>query len=276
MRSPLRSRSMFVVLKEDAEGCRALHESGAKKGIGGKKRAGFEKGPGIGRGRKCENRFTECIARHRRPLVRSPIGMGVVRPIVSSASVPERPESRDAKAALAENRSMFPQSPLPARVGQNCSCLTFLLVALAGAIAIRPADASAEPADASGETVRWRKDPAAAQHEATRTDRPILVYVGSEACGYCRKLERETWPDRHVSGILGQRFVPLHVDGHRSPGIARQLEVRAYPTVIALSPAGRLIGRVDGYRGPGEMRAFLVESLRRVRSSRELAGHVAR
>lgn len=131
---------------------------------------------------------------------------------------------------------MFPQSPLSARVGQNCSCLTFLLVALAGAMAILPAGASAE-------TVRWRKDPAAAQHEASRTGRSVLVYVGSESCGYCRKLERDTWSDRQIAGILGQRFVPL---------------------------------RVDGYRGPGEMRAFLVESLRRVGSSRELAGHVAR
>ena len=144
------------------------------------------------------------------------------------------------------------------------------------AVAVLTVVAASQPSDAAAEPVRWREDAAATQHEATRTGRPILVYVGSEACGYCRKLERETWPDRQVAGILGQRFVPLRIDGHRSPGIAQQLEVRAYPTVIALSPTGQLIGRVDGYRGPEEMRAFLVETLHRARSSRELAEYFAR
>lgn len=168
--------------------------------------------------------------------------------------------------------SRYPLSPTV-----RCRIFPLPRLTIAGlTVAVLAAVVASEPSRATAEPVRWREDAAAARHEATRTDRPIFVYVGSEACGYCRKLERETWPDRHVSGILGQRFVPLYVDGHRSPGIARQLEVRAYPTVIALSPAGRLIGRVDGYRGPEEMRAFLVETLRRVRSSRELAEHVTR
>ena len=52
--------------------------------------------------------------------------------------------------------------------------------------------------------------------------------------------------------------VSLHVDGQRDADLARRLGVRGFPAVIVLSAGGQITGRVDGYRDPAEMQAFLV------------------
>lgn len=126
---------------------------------------------------------------------------------------------------------------------------------LAAAIALALIVASLGLAQA-GE-VAWRRNPQAAQQEAQQSARPLLIYVGADFCGYCRKLERTTWADDGVSRTINAGFVPLHVDGQRDAGLAGRLGVQGFPAVIVLSPEGRIVGRVDGYREPGAMKAFL-------------------
>jgi len=87
--------------------------------------------------------------------------------------------------------------------------------------------------------------------------RPLLVYVGADFCGYCRKLEQTAWGDDGVARVVDAGFVPLEIDGQRDAALAGQLGVRGFPAVIVLSPEGRIVGRVDGYREPAVMRAFL-------------------
>lgn len=108
--------------------------------------------------------------------------------------------------------------------------------------------------------VAWRSAPAAAQRESQLSKRPLLIYVGAEFCGYCRKLERTTWSNDTVARNVGRAFVPLHIDGQQQPELARQLGVRGFPAVIVLSPAGELIARFDGYRGPQETTTFLTQN----------------
>lgn len=105
--------------------------------------------------------------------------------------------------------------------------------------------------------IAWRHVPQAAQQEARQSGRPLLIYVGADFCGYCRKLERTTWVDDGVTRVVDSGFVPLKIDGKRDAALADQLGVRGFPAVIVLSSEGRIVGRVDGFREPIEMRAFL-------------------
>jgi len=105
--------------------------------------------------------------------------------------------------------------------------------------------------------IAWRRVPQVAQQEARQSGRPLLIYIGADFCGYCRKLEQTAWVDDGVSRAVDAGFVPLEIDGQREAAIVRQLDVRGFPTVIVLSPEGRIVGRVDGYREPAQMRAFL-------------------
>lgn len=105
--------------------------------------------------------------------------------------------------------------------------------------------------------IDWRHVPQAAQQEARQSGRPLLIYVGADFCGYCRKLERTSWVDDGVARVVDAGYVPLRIDGQRDAALARQLGVRGFPAVVVLSPEGRFVGRVDGYREPAEMRSFL-------------------
>jgi len=105
--------------------------------------------------------------------------------------------------------------------------------------------------------IGWRRVPLAAQQEARQSERPLLIYVGADFCGYCRKLERTTWVDDGVARVVDAGYVPLEIDGQRDAALVRQLGVRGFPAVIVLSSEGKIVGRVDGYREPAEMRVFL-------------------
>ncbi len=128
---------------------------------------------------------------------------------------------------------------------------------LATAVCLLLCLASAELVSAAD--IAWRVIPQAALQEAQQSGRPLLVYVGTESCVFCRKLEWTTWSDERVSRTIGSGFVPLHIDGQRDAELARQLGVKGFPAVIVVSPAGKAVGRVDGYREPAKMQAFLVQ-----------------
>ncbi len=81
--------------------------------------------------------------------------------------------------------------------------------------------------------------------------------MGADYCGYCRKLEQTTRGDNGVARVVDGGFVPLKIDGQHDTAIVRQLGAQGFPAVIVLSSEETIVGRVDGYREPAEMRAFL-------------------
>jgi len=110
--------------------------------------------------------------------------------------------------------------------------------------------------------INWETIPGQAQAAAMQSNKPLLVYVGASYCGYCKKLEQTTWSNRGVARMVETNFVPLKLDSQRNADIARQLRVRAFPTVIVLSPDGHLLARNDGYVDARAMASFLTRSTR--------------
>jgi uncharacterized protein YyaL (SSP411 family) len=106
----------------------------------------------------------------------------------------------------------------------------------------------------------WETSAGQAQQFAALTGRPMLVYVGADFCGYCRKLEKTTWADDAVAARVSAGFVPLRVDAQRSPQLARQLGVQAFPATIVLAPNGTVLGRQNGYVDARAMLNFLQPS----------------
>ncbi|QDV14398.1 thiol:disulfide interchange protein precursor [Rosistilla oblonga] len=110
--------------------------------------------------------------------------------------------------------------------------------------------------EASGE-IRWINSVRQAQQKWSASRKPLLVYVTSESCFFCKKLDQATWMDPSVGDLVKERFVKLKVNGQRNHAIAQQLNVTAFPTVIVLSADGQVLGRRDGFVEPTEMSAFL-------------------
>lgn len=114
------------------------------------------------------------------------------------------------------------------------------------------------PAEAPPADISWGEATGDAFVEARRTGRPILVYVTSERCTFCRKMERETWSDPEVAQLVSAEFVPLKLRPDTHPEEVATLRVRAFPTTVLVAPDGRPLAARTGYL----QSAKLVELLR--------------
>ncbi|MBS0261112.1 MAG: thioredoxin family protein [Planctomycetes bacterium] len=101
--------------------------------------------------------------------------------------------------------------------------------------------------------VKWQPTVKAAVNLAQREERPLLVYVTSVHCTYCRKLERTTWADPKVMRALDADFVSIKLDAAKHQKFVDRMGISAYPTTLLLTPDGDLIRRIEGYVPPQDM-----------------------
>ena len=115
------------------------------------------------------------------------------------------------------------------------------------------------------QAIHWLSRGSAAATAAEQSQKPVLIYFSSARCGYCRKMEHETWSQRNVITAVNSEFVPLHLSAATAPTLVRRFQVRAYPTTIVLSPQGTRLLEVKGYRSPRRVLEMLEQLQRKQR-----------
>lgn len=85
--------------------------------------------------------------------------------------------------------------------------------------------------------------------EARRQNRPIFVDFYATWCGPCIMLERYTFSNPEVGSFVEKHFLGYRIDAEKGEGprLANQFRVRAYPTIVFLTPQGTELGRQVGY-----------------------------
>jgi thiol:disulfide interchange protein len=145
-----------------------------------------------------------------------------------------------------------------------------LLWALAAAAVFRIAtgilDRTHRTAEGGG-MVGWQpRERAAALALASR--KPILYDFTAAWCGPCKMLDKD-WEDATIAAGINADFVPTRVvdrareDGKNPPDIEElqhRFEVSGFPTLVAATPDGRLIAKIEGYRGRPALLEFLKEA----------------
>jgi len=117
------------------------------------------------------------------------------------------------------------------------------------------------------EEIAWSSDLRSAWKSSQETDRPILLFVTSKHCSYCRKMQSDTLASAAVKRSVHDSYIPVMLDAEKSAGLANQLKVSAVPTTILMLPDGRIADRVDGYVSAAKLQARL-ESVVRERGER--------
>lgn len=139
-------------------------------------------------------------------------------------------------------------SPVPRRAAV-CSALALLvLVAL-----------PAPPARAGGVVWRgWNEGMAA----AAAAGKPVIVDVYTDWCGWCKRMDRDTYSRDEVGAYVNRHFVMVRLNaesGERMQYAGRTLTGRAlaggfqvtgYPTTVFLRPNGDHMVNVPGYLPP--------------------------
>jgi thioredoxin-like negative regulator of GroEL len=101
--------------------------------------------------------------------------------------------------------------------------------------------------------LKWEKGFDEALKKAKASGKPVMIDFWAEWCGWCHRLDQTTYVDPRVVK-LGQDFVVVKVDteaGGRQTEIAEHYDVEQLPTILFVSPQGRVVHRVTGFQGPG-------------------------
>lgn len=70
---------------------------------------------------------------------------------------------------------------------------------------------------------------------------PVLLFLRTSWCHWCRELEEKVFADPTVAGILVERTVPVMVDKDRRPDIDSRYRQGGWPTVALLDAEGEVL-----------------------------------
>lgn len=131
--------------------------------------------------------------------------------------------------------------------------------------------ALASVAFAADDTPAWKTDYDAALAEAKSSGKPVLVdFTGSDWCGWCIKLDEETFEKEAFKEFAAKNLVLLELDfpnkkeqseevKKRNQELAQKYKVGGFPTLLLLDSEGNEIARQVGYLagGPDAMIAWV-------------------
>lgn len=119
--------------------------------------------------------------------------------------------------------------------------------------------------------IQWMKFEEAIAANA-KNPKMILVDVYTDWCGWCKKMDKETFTDPKVVEYINSKFYAVKMnaeDTQRSfdfmgkkyteAEMALAMRVRSYPNFVIIEPKLQNIAQLPGYRQPTEFLAGLNE-----------------
>src|ERR1700761_5121314 len=119
--------------------------------------------------------------------------------------------------------------------------------------------------------VSWHEWGAAAFAGATKEGKPILLDIGAVWCHWCHVMDRESYEDPDLAGLINENFVAIKVDRDERPDVDTRYQAAVaaisgqsgWPLTAVLTPDGKpffggtYFPRDDRYGRPGFARVLL-------------------
>jgi uncharacterized protein len=132
--------------------------------------------------------------------------------------------------------------------------LAFVLaLSLAGAARAAPID------NADGFWSEWSD---ATFARAAREKKFVIMSLQSWWCRWCHVMNRETWANAEVRGLLKDDFIPVYVDQDSRPDISQRYERWGWPATIIFGPDGTEIVKLRGFYSPQFFMPILAETVK--------------
>ncbi len=103
----------------------------------------------------------------------------------------------------------------------------------------------------------WHQDLQQSARDAGRQQKPMLVMVGADWCGYCHKMLNETFSNPQMASRINQQFVPVLLDADRQAAAVQQLNVNSFPTVLVINSSNKVLMRIEGYQSTAQLETQL-------------------
>ena len=114
----------------------------------------------------------------------------------------------------------------------------------------------------------WGDDYKAALAAASKDNRNVLLdFTGSDWCGWCIRLKRETFDKPEFKAYADKNLELVEIDfpqgkslspevRKQNDALQQQYNVQGFPTLVLLSPDGKVIKQQSGYI-PGGPKGFI-------------------
>lgn len=100
------------------------------------------------------------------------------------------------------------------------------------------------------QSISWEKSFEVAREASSKAQKALMVDFGAEWCGFCKKLDRETFSNELVIRLVREHLIAVKVDADKEKDLAKKYNVTGLPTVLFLSPGGDELQRIVGFRPP--------------------------
>jgi thioredoxin-related protein len=101
--------------------------------------------------------------------------------------------------------------------------------------------------------VAWEQNYDAALAKAKKENKLVMVDVYTDWCGWCKKLDKDTYSQKDVEAKLTKEFIALKINPEKSAQnkqLAKQFGTRGYPHIVFLDAAGKKLSEIGGYLPP--------------------------
>ncbi|MEM8671372.1 MAG: thioredoxin family protein [Planctomycetota bacterium] len=108
-------------------------------------------------------------------------------------------------------------------------------------------------------TVAWAANYAAAQQQAKREDKPVILFFTAQWCVPCRIMKRTVWADGQVERLVNKDFVSVAIypDDTEGMELMSAYRIGATPTTIVTDSEGNVLKRVEGGIGKSDFMQML-------------------
>ena len=134
------------------------------------------------------------------------------------------------------------------------------LLVFAFALAMAADNEGGSSEEKTSEGIQWMSYDAGLQ-KAAKENKHVFIDFTAKWCGYCKKMDRETFSKPEVIDMINKSFVPVRVDGDSQQELnidgykitesnltKQEFGVRGYPTFWFLKSDGTKLGAITGYR----------------------------
>jgi uncharacterized protein YyaL (SSP411 family) len=90
--------------------------------------------------------------------------------------------------------------------------------------------------------IDWLPWSAAAFARAKAERKPVLLSIVTTWSRGCDEMDRTSYADSAVAGLIAERFVPIRVDADRRPDISSRYTLGGWPTTAFLNAGGEILG----------------------------------
>jgi thioredoxin-related protein len=103
--------------------------------------------------------------------------------------------------------------------------------------------------------VDWERNYDAGLEKAKKDKKLMMVDIYTDWCGWCKKLDRDTYSDADVGNKVTKDFVAVKLNPEKSPQgarLSRQFGTTGFPHIVFVDATGAKVSEINGYLAPKE------------------------